>query len=379
MLDKICINTVFDKKLDESLFSKDFQYEDYLKQSEYDDETGELLKEGYEVKRFKYKSNYSREDLFFTYYLGTKKFRIKGKLHSILEEKSLVKNFSDYSKEKQEEIIQKVNEKSYELLGIKLDIRDFKVTLVETCFNIYNVEHHEKYIEMFNFIFKSKNNENYKNHVLEEIKKHESKKAFVTENNYIEDDEEKYIKISEDSSYYVKSKSSYENNLKDTYAVNFYNKKNQLESRGRNSSEAKNLLRMEVQLYFKEIKKYDRNRMFKRYLEDLNFCKEKVIDKYKWFISSDPYLDFYSYNKAKKIVSETDMLTTREKGHLLRTMKSVNNNRKGLNKNQMRTYKEKLNKLGIYEYFIPSSFKINFLESPISLLEKQISEIDYKK
>lgn len=379
MLDKICINTVFDKNLDKSLFSKKFQYEEFLKESEYDYETGELRKEGYEVKRFKYESNYSREDLFFTYYPGTRKFRIKGKLHSIIEEKSLVKNFSDYSKKEQEEIIQKVNEQSSELLGVKVDIREFKATLIETCFNIYNVEHYDKYIEMFNIIFKSKKNEAYKNHVLEEIEKHKSKKAIITENNYIEDDEEKYIKISEDSSYYVKSKSSYDKNLKDTYAVNFYNKKNQLEYRGRNSNEAENLLRMEVQLYSKEIKKYDENRMFKRYLEDINFCKSKVIDKYEQFISRNPYLDFYSYIAAKGIVKNTDILTEREKYNLLKKMTRISGNGKKLSDNEMRTYKKNLNKIGIHEHFIPSSFKIKFLESPISLLDKQISEIDYKK
>lgn len=56
----------------------------------------------------------------------------------------------------------KVNMKIYELTSEKLDIIDFDVS-----FNLFAVDNVGRYIELFNLVFKDKNDKRYKNYTLE--------------------------------------------------------------------------------------------------------------------------------------------------------------------------------------------------------------------
>ena len=68
-------------------------------------------------------------------------------------------------------IIKKVNDKIHGLTGGRdLNIIDFSIASIEVSFNIFNVEDVDRYIELFNLIFKDKNDKRYKNYALENNK-----------------------------------------------------------------------------------------------------------------------------------------------------------------------------------------------------------------
>lgn len=395
MIDKVRLYKQIE--LDVTRFDKRFKHQQYTVAPKIDKETGEVLKESYDVNRYVYEHN----SLAIIYSIKEQKLKVQGRLPNASRTRNLVHNMDDYilGKEKivkwevhQEErdatwlcdnaeydaddnlifpnqwveyddiesveddvksIIESVNKKIYELIKVRMDIREFKTSYIEVTFNIFDVAHVDRYIELFNMIFDKKGDPRYKNYVIEQ-------------------DLERY------TSFYVKSKSNYRDNKNDSYTVNFYNKKNQLEyleSNPRNNSnvtsndkqKAENVLRLEVQLAYQGIKSVGAT--FKNFL-DINVCKDVIVSKYRWFISKNEQLDFYSYKAAKQIIMKSE-LKPKVKNGLLDYIKS----KKKWSAGTVTKYKNLLESLGIHWCFIPTSWNIDYLESPMKLLNIKVNEI----
>ena len=131
---------------------------------------------------------------------------------------------------------------------------------------------------------------------------------------------------------------------------------------------SKNVLRLEVQAYSKELSKRDRR--FKSYL-DINTCLNIVVKKYKQFICNNENADFYSYTGAKKIIELSELLSNKDKVKLLKYIKDKHQSNKKFSETKERTYKNLLLKLNIHPHFIPSKWNIDYLESPIKILKQQ--------
>ena len=399
MIDKIRIYKRID--LDVTKFSNKFKHDCREVPRRIDMETGEVFN-GYTVNRYIYKNN----GLSIIYSMKTKKLRIEGRLPNISTTRNLVHNLDDFiggqekvvnvkinqievdtnilsaqgeydvdddlvfppqwEEEVYEEhvyddiysILGKTNSKIYELTGEKLDIKEFDVAYAEVTFNIFYLEHVGRYIELFNLIFKDKSDKRYKNYTLEK-------------------DKPLY------TSFYVKSNSNYKKNTNDSYTVNFYNKLDQLEHLERNPKNnsnvtfrdkrlAEGVLRLEVQLGYKDLKKTTKK--FKQFL-DIDFCADIVINKYKSFISKDETLDFYSYKRAKEIIKDTDSLSKSDKMNLLKYMEDKHRFNKKFSTQTESKYRGLLATLGIHYYFIPTKWNIEHLESPINLLDTKIKYI----
>lgn len=402
MIDKIRIYKKID--LDVTKFSNKFKHDYREVPRKIDMETGEVFDE-YIVDRYIYENN----GLSIIYSMSTKKLRVEGRLPNISMTRNLVHNLDDfivgqekivkyeieqvevdaetlcenveydiddnlifpdqwieieheeYVYEHLDSMLYKVNKKIHELTSEKLDIEEFEVTYIEVTFNVFDVDHVGRYIELFNLIFKHKNDKRYKNYTLET-------------------DKPLY------SSFYVKSNSNYTKNTNDSYTVNFYNKLDQLEYLERNPKNkskvtlrdkrlADGVLRLEVQLGYKDLKKTTKK--FKQFL-DIGFCAAIVTNKYKSFISKDETLDFYSYKRAKEIIKDTDRLSKSEKKNLLSYIEDKHRFNKKFSIQTENKYRALLAKLGIHYYFIPTKWNIEYLESPISMLNDKIEFIKYK-
>ena len=154
MIDKVKL--CYEGKLDTSMFSSKFKYVFREVPSTIDYETGEILSEGYTINKY----IYSHNGLKISYSLISSKLIVEGRLVNILNNRNLVCNITDYHLDKVTNqlvpivnpvgfyantysyidtyslILSKVNDKLYELIGIKLDISNFKPDLIETSFNI---------------------------------------------------------------------------------------------------------------------------------------------------------------------------------------------------------------------------------------------------
>lgn len=372
MIDKVKL--CYEGKLDTSMFSSKFKYVLREVPSTIDYETGEILSEGYTVNKY----IYSHNGLKISYSLISSKLIVEGRLVSILNNRNLVCNITDYHLDKVTNqlvpivnpvgfydntysyidtyslILSKVNDKLYELIGIKLDISNFKPDLIETSFNIFNIKNVNLYIKLFNKIFNDANHKRHKSHIKE-------------------------YNLSDETSFYIKSKSTYEKNINTNYTINFYDKYNQLKHYKDKSDNnvriheydlemSKNVLRLEVQAYSKELSKRDRR--FKSYL-DINTCLNIVVKKYKQFICNNENADFYSYTGAKKIIELSELLSNKDKVKLLKYIKDKHQSNKKFSETKERTYKNLLLKLNIHPHFIPSKWNIDYLESPIKILKQQ--------
>ena len=395
MIDKVRIYKQVE--LDVTKFDKRFKFKHYIVPAKIDRETGEVLEEPRENEGYFYEHNAIK----IIYSEKTHQLMVHGRLPNASGTRNLVHNIDDYimGQEKivkyevyQEErdatwlcenmdydaddnqifpdqwiecedietveddvksIIENVNRKIYELTKVRMDIREFRVSYIEVTFNIFDVAHVGRYIEMFNLIFDKKDDPRYKNYVREKnLERH--------------------------TSFYVKSQSNYRDNKNDSYTVNFYNKKNQLEyleANPKNNSNvtsrdkrlAENVLRLEVQLAYQGIKALGAT--FKNFL-DINVCKDVIISKYRWFISKNEHLDFYSYKAAKQIIIQSE-LKPRVKSGLLDYIKS----KKKYHKNTISKYRNLLASLGIHWCFIPTAWGIDYLESPIKLLNEKVNGI----
>lgn len=351
--------------------NKIYNFDDYIKPR---------LKAVYETETIIHSDNWLMENSFYD---ADDKICFPDKEETIIHN-DVVENHSI------EEIISSLNYKINELLGTRtievkrgelikfgdeflrtkktlvkniIDIRNFKVENIEICFNIWlKSDNASQYIELFNLIFKDKGDKRYKNFVLEQVKD-------IT------------------TSFYIKSASQYRDNLKTNYVVNFYNKYNQLQDLKdegykitRDEFErAEGLLRLEIQLYYLGIKDIcNKHRLINQFdsFIDLDLCLSILKDKYIYFIG-DYKLNFYSYSRAKEKIENTLMLNKTDKTNLLNHIREKYQHNKKHSIATRRKYNKMLHRLNIHEYFIPSRFKIDYMKSPIRLLNQKLNH--YKK
>lgn len=394
MIDKI---RIFEElTLDKDKFDKNFEY---FKGEGINQDTGEV----YPIDGF----FYSYLGLKFSYSNLSNRLSIEGRLPNLLITRDRVNNLDDYllgiekitgfeesiSKElslteqheqaeydedtrdyllpkaklkeidpvttikKLDDLVRKANKKLYELTGVTLDIRDFKVTSAEITFNV-ETPYVKEYIELFNMIFAKRDLKQYVNYVLTM-----KKKPYT--------------------SFYVKSEANFRDNTNRSFTINFYNKENQLEyirdHKGINvTSEdldlAKNILRLELKQGYTEVKKDSRR--FGDFLE-ITSAMNKITKKYEWFIGSKN-ADFYSYQEAKKIVLSapiTKEFSVKKKENLLKEMLQQTQGAK-FNYQKDLAYRKKLAILGIHWCFIPKQWSIDRLESPMNMLKKKVDQIE---
>lgn len=136
---------------------------------------------------------------------------------------------------------------------------------------------------------------------------------------------------------------------------------------------AKNTLRLEVKLGYKDLRKTTKK--FKQFL-DIDFCSVMVANKYKYFISKDETLDFYSYKKAKGMIKDTDSLNKSDKKKLLNYIENKHRFNKKFSIQTEMKYRKLLAKLGVHYYFIPTKWNIDYLESPITMLNDKIFKLN---
>ncbi len=264
-------------------------------------------------------------------------------------------------------LMQQINTKLYDLLGINVDIGTFKVTYIEICFNVLT-EYVNEYIQIFNKVFWERDPKRYKNYIME-------------------------MKEPSNTSFYIKSKRQFEKNKKRGFTINFYNKMNQLskllQERIRKANTCKryqirfkledmegaqNVLRLEVQCSYDMLTRIsesfgfdNKTREFNEFI-NINLCRDIVVGRYLDFIGEG---DFYTYDFAKKIIEESD-LPKNEKNNLLNyILKAV----RGHKVTTHPKYKKALRELGVHWCFIPKGWGVDRLESAIRLLERHVEEV----
>lgn len=265
-----------------------------------------------------------------------------------------------HSNQNLNDLIQSLNTYLSDLISIDINIRDFHVTQIEICFNVIT-DYVSEYITIFNKIFKKRKLANYTNFVLEKGRPIHS-------------------------SFYVKGKVQYEKKKAEGFIVNFYNKKDQLMNllkSKENSCElipfflsdairADKVLRMEVQCYYKAL-----YYLFPNYPRDFNLfinieeCREIIKGRYKHLIGNVD-LDFYSYNAAIVKINDSSLSIPQKKYLKDYLLKYTRNNT--ITDYKRNRYQGVLRGLGIHWFLIPTSMNIDYLESPIKILERQIAQ-----
>lgn len=265
-----------------------------------------------------------------------------------------------------QDIIHSFNQFLKDFFNLRTDILNLEIYYIEVCFNIPTKDY-ERYIELFNLIFKFNNPKSYKNYVFE---KHEELHT----------------------SFYIKTKGQWLKNKEYNchYTVNFYNKYDQLQKKqfehiqkyGKSEIDdidierAKDILRLEVQagskyLNNKKIRKDIPEKVLSEFINP-DWCRNIIIDIYRKFISkNNEYLTFYSYSSAKAIIEKSEL---KNKKDLLKYILKISKGHK-VGTDTKKKYNKQLEELGIHYYFIPSKWGIDKLISPIKLLDDEVQKI----
>jgi hypothetical protein len=322
---------------------------------------------------------YYKNDIEYKYYINRNKrierMMVKGKLiYAVggLSKHDIIGDLQTGIVNKYGELVDldlavdNINVTIKEVFGIDLDVRKFNVKYIEFCCNVWT-PHTGKYIELFNLIYKSKNNDCRHNWVID-----------------------KDTSRGLDTSFYVKARSQFEKQLKTKTTVNFYNKQEQLEHirevkkiykiKKEDIDEARNIFRLEIQCGYqglKDIRKkfekeynLSKDFFFEEFLNNDALVREILILKYKFFISKrGEYLKFYSYEKAKKIISDI-INPDFNKNRLLGYLYKKSTNPKTIKDTQRRTYSKILARFGIHDYLLPTKWGLDELESPIVLVDE---------
>jgi hypothetical protein len=260
-------------------------------------------------------------------------------------------------------VINDINQRIFNLTGNKLDIRNFRVVHLDACFNI-STEYFNEYLIIFNEIFKFQDlSTRYTN--------------FAIENN-----EPLY------SSFYVKPNATYRDNSNTNYVVNFYNKIDQLTNiKNSNSGKQKvtdedinianNVLRLEVKTGYKFLKTFCSDngicmeqRPFKDFL-NVNLCAKIIELIYARFIDKTGKLDFYSYHLAKEKVIAEGLKNEKDVLNFLQSIAKGHKN-SFKDKRTFKKYQNIISELGIHYFLIPKYLNVDYLPSPMSLLQNEV-------
>ena len=316
-----------------------------------------------------------RSKVKITYSTKTDNLEIEGRLVNLHKIHNRVYNFDDYIIPRLEEqsgeiyeikgiedILKETNKALNELLEVDyIDIRQFEVLNIEICFNLFlnDCNKVEAYLDIFNRIVEAKKDKRYQ--------------AYSNHRN---------------ESLWIKTKADYNNNTKTNRIINFYNKEKQLERREKKGllkrtpeerSLSKGLLRLEVQLYYQALLNLfgvtsfkganKEKRFFKNFL-DINRCYYVIERAYKDFISENIEAGFYSYELVKRSIPKD----TIQNKNLLKYILNKTRNKLPSRQTQKK-YNSLLLDKEINNEFIPRKYNLDYLESPIILLQKKIAYI----
>lgn len=283
------------------------------------------------------------------------------------------------------------------LVGQPIDVSLFHVTYIEVCFNTYT-DYVDDYIRLFNLVFQKRGLTRYKNFVLENAKPLYS-------------------------SFYVRGRAQFDRKVKLGYTINFYNKRDWLENQlakdrakdqarlqrrnarwnrlldqGKFSSldeliannqpsrqqdrspsytlvdvqKASRDLRLEVQCGYRSLgSMFGRERPFRDFL-DLVLCQDIIVGRYEAMIGP-ARCSFYSYQVVKEIVNNAGLSNIVRRNlldYLLKLSKGLD-----VKQNGNANYHQKLADLGIHWCLIPKNYGIDYLESPMALLDRTVMGI----
>jgi hypothetical protein len=262
-----------------------------------------------------------------------------------------------------DQLIDRTNSYINELLDVNIDIRTFKVTYIEFCFNL-QTSYVEAFCRMFNKVFRERQLAGYTNDVSRR-------------------------RLPEDSGFYIRSNAQYRDSAGSRYTINFYNKLNQLSNLiSRRESDydpetygditgAVNILRMEVQVGYSALYQfYDQNeldRNFQAFL-DPQVARDIIYRQYERIIGPQDSC-FYSYQEACHVIDSSDYsrnLKRQIRQYLLHYVRHQH----APSRNTMFRYRKLLRDIGIHWCLIPSSYNLSMLESPIAMLDRHISDIE---
>lgn len=262
------------------------------------------------------------------------------------------------------DLTQSLNDYLSHLVGQAIDVRVFHVTLIEVCFNVIT-DHVAEYIQIFNAIFEKRRLARYKNFVIE-------------------------WNLQPYTSFYIKGKVQYEKKESRGFVINFYNKLNQLQYLLKKSQTSlmnkeamvpfgiadfirtDKVLRMEVKCHYKAL--YEMYHGAPRYFESFlnpDDCRDIVIDRYEYLLGHAD-CDFYSYKAAISKIESSD-LTERQRISLKQyILYSIRNHTVSIYMDNR--YRGLLRGLGIHWFLIPTRMCIDYLESPIKMLNRQVDQ-----
>lgn len=276
---------------------------------------------------------------------------IKGKLIRLLHD-TWVLNPDDLYQNELQLFIDQINAKLNGLFTRPmLDIREFKVTRLDYCFNVYT-EYVKEYITFLNTAFRM-TDKNVRKNYTEEAQVH--------------------------GSVYIKTNHDYRENERNNYVLNFYDKADWVRKQRadgkyispEDEEYAQNALRLEVQCGHNYLRKFCKKHNINRTFGDL-FCYDLALkaeeDIYGLIFRCDDTQDFYTYEAAKKLLPKSK--AAKEALHLAATNHSIANKNYDYGR-------KRIQEAGIYPYcFLPKGMEPNRLENPIKLIRKKLEDVD---
>lgn len=288
-------------------------------------------------------------DVTIKYFPHTHTLRIRGKIIRLVSDSS-IKNFDDIYGTDRDAFINDINESINRLFKtISVDIREFTVSRIDYCFNV-RTPFVKEYLDFLTGAFNAVNTGVRKNFAYERDKS---------------------------GSVYVKTRSDYENNRNTNYVLNFYDKEDWLNNKKKervNFSQedvdyAQGIFRLEIQAYSKCIKSIEKKHRVSRTFEDLfsfEIAQATLEDVYRKVFKAGIEHEFYKYASAKQIAesprakevlqrsAEHHQVTSQEYSYIVKQIKNS----------------------GIYPYyFLPKSFELDVLPSPLWLIKDKIQQL----
>jgi hypothetical protein len=120
------------------------------------------------------------------------------------------------------------------------------------------------------------------------------------------------------------------------------------------------------------MEKHEVEKTFKDFA-DIDLLREIVVQAYRHLLTNE-YLDYYSYQRAKVLIQESQSISAKQKKGLLQYCLKIARG------HELPTSKYKYNKILREEFqmapfFIPKSFGVDYLESPIKLLDREVESV----
>jgi hypothetical protein len=267
-----------------------------------------------------------------------------------------------------EDIINRINNKLWELTGYRMDVCRFTVSYIEACFNIHT-EHVGEYLYMFNDIFCLNNKSRYTNYISV------AKKDWRT-------------------GFYIKTNKDYSNNSKHNFVLNFYDKYNELyimkqENRAEryvtvptdnDLERSRGILRLEIQCGYNYLRSIKRKQLISGQFQDflnIDLCHDLIVEKYKAFVDKYTYCDFHTYGSAFSLIQDRHTLSIKKLDSLRKYCVKLSQRRNTGSSQTQKKYEDMLEGFNIHSVFIqPKRFgSVSFLRSPIALLNEHIQNI----